>query len=75
MMSNGTQRNWTVIGLSPENTVLVNLDGTCGLPAEQGRDTGEKPSTYIDIDYLTRAERAILRRGLTPAGRDRERPR
>jgi hypothetical protein len=53
-----TERNWKVVGLSPENTVLT--DGELGR-----KDTNEPPSAYLGIEYLSRTERGILRRGVT----------
>ena len=67
---NGTERNWQVVGLTPENFVEIRSTDT-----GETRDSCERPSEFDGIDYLTRAERGILRRGLTAAGRDRTTPR
>lgn len=67
---NSTERNWQVVGLTPENFVETRSTDTGAV-----RDTGERPSAYADIGYLTRSERGILRRGLTAASRDRISPR
>ncbi len=66
----GTERNWEVVGLTPENTVQLRDTDTDGV-----KDSGEFPSEYWGVTYLTRAERGILRRGLTQAGYDRATPR
>lgn len=66
---NGTERNWKIVGLTAANTVVVHTDGD---PAPH--DSYEPPSEWL-VDYLTRGERAILRRGLTGSGRDRAQPR
>jgi hypothetical protein len=63
----GTERNWKIVGLTPDNFVLV--DGLGGL-----RNSNERPSEYLGIEYLTRVECGILRRGVTAGGRDREAP-
>jgi hypothetical protein len=63
-----TERNWEIVGLTPDNWVLIKgVDGV--------RNSNERPSEYDGITYLTPAERGILRRGLTAAGNDREKPR
>lgn len=61
-------RNYRIVGLSDANTVIRQVDGQA--PA----DSGEKPSAWGTWG-LSRGEVAILRRGLTASGRDRERPR
>jgi len=63
-----TERNYRVVGLSPENTVIVQVEGRSGLT-----DLGVKPS-MLGTWGLTRAEVGILRRGMTSAGRDRTTP-
>jgi len=60
-------RNWKVVGLSPRNTVLLEIEGRVRV------DSGEKPSE-IGTWGLSRQEVRILRRGLTASGRDREVP-
>jgi hypothetical protein len=67
MMGNTVIRNWSIEGLTPDNRILKRVNGSV-------RETEERPSDFAGIEYLTRRERGILRRGLTPAGRDRERP-
>ena len=67
---NGTERNWQVVGLTPENFVEVRSIDTGAV-----RDSAERPSAFDGISYLTRSERGILRRGLTAAGKDRTAPR
>lgn len=66
----GTERNWQVVGLTPENQVEILSTDTGAV-----RDSEECPSAFDGISYLTRTERGILRRGLTAAGRDRTSPR
>jgi len=62
-----TDRNWEIVGLTDDNWVLVRgVDGV--------RNSNERPSEFWGVTYLSRKERGILRRGLTPAGNDRERP-
>ncbi len=61
------ERNWTIVGLTPDNHVVKRVNGS-----EYATD--DRPSDYWGIEYLSRAERGILRHGLTPAGNDRERP-
>lgn len=63
----GVQTNWAVVGLSGHNTVLLDVGGDV-------HDSGERPSEWIGLEYLTAAERAVLRRGLTPGGKDRPKP-
>lgn len=64
---NGTHRNWHIVGLTPQNTVVLRV-------GDNTHDSGEKPSEF-GVDGLRRTERGILRRGLTPGGNDREQPR
>ena len=66
----GASRNWEVVGLTPENFVLVRETETDTI-----RDSCERPSDFIGVTYLTRTERGILRRGLTQSGYDRPAPR
>ena len=61
-------RNYQILGLTPDNHVVISVDG--GAPC----DSGETPAQWGTWG-LTRAERGILRRGLTATGRDRARPR
>ncbi len=68
-MSETTKRNWEVIGLTPENTVVIQVKGRTS-----PTDTGEGPAEFL-VEYLTRAERGILRRGLTNADNNRTSPR
>lgn len=68
MKENGkTLRNWQVLGLTDENRVILQVNG-------ERRETQERPSDFWGIAYLSRAERGILRRGVTPGGRDRATP-
>lgn len=69
MIHNGTERNWEIVGLTPDNYLRMRNTET-----GEVCDTHERPSEYWGITYLTRVERGILRRGLTPAGRDRHSP-
>ncbi len=63
-----TDRNWKIVGLTADNWVLIEQsDGVV-------RNSNERPSEFDGVTYLTRVERGILRRGLTPSGKDRERP-
>jgi hypothetical protein len=63
-----TVKGYKVVGLTPHNTVIT-------VDAINGRhDTGDKPSEF-GLWGLTAKERAILRRGLTAAGKDRATPR
>ena len=62
----GVRRNYRILELSPENTVVIERGG-------ERVDTGEKPSAW-GLYGLTRTERGILRRGMTASGADR-RPR
>lgn len=64
----GCERNYRIVGLTPDNFVVMETRD------EGVHRTHDRPSEYWGIEYLTRAERGILRRGLTPSGRDRERP-
>ncbi len=66
----GTERNWEVVGLTADNHVQLRDTDTDGV-----RDSGESPSEYWGVTYLTKPERGILRRGLTQAGYDRATPR
>lgn len=68
-MSETTKRNWEVIGLTPENTVVIQVKGRHG-----PTDTGDGPAEFL-VEYLTRTERGILRRGLTNADNNRKSPR
>lgn len=65
---NGTHRPWEIVGLTPQNTIAVEY------PDRGVVDTNEPPSAWFGLDYLTRKENAILRRGLTPSGKDRTTP-
>lgn len=67
---NGTERNWQVVGLTPENFVEIRSTDTGEII-----ESYEHPSDFWGITYLTKKERGILRRGLTAAGRDRTTPR
>lgn len=63
-----TYRNWKIHGLTDDNWVLIKQsDGVI-------RNSNERPSEFWGITYLNRRERGILRRGLTPAGKDRKEP-
>ena len=68
MIHNGTERNWKIVGLTPDNYVIIENE------KEGKRNSHERPSEYWGIDYLTRQERGILRKGLTPSGNDRRAP-
>lgn len=63
----GVSTNWQIVGLSPRNTVLIEVDG-------EPRDSNEGPSAWIGLDHLMPSEIATLRRGLTRSGNDRPRP-
>lgn len=59
-------RNYRIVDLARHEggyTVVIEQDGA-------RRDTGTSPSAW-GAWGLTRRERGILRRGLTPSGRDR----
>ena len=62
------RRNYRITGLTPRNTVIVQIHG------QPPHDSHETPSELI-VPWLSRREKGILRRGLTASGRDRARPR
>lgn len=64
-MKGDCTRNYKIVGLSPSNTVVVEVTGE-----RERRDTGIKPSGW-GFFGLTRGEVAILRKGMTASGRDR----
>lgn len=68
------KRNYRIVGLAPagdHSTVVIHVRRPTG--RRETVDTGVPASAWGDFG-LSRAERGILRRGLTAAGRDR-RPR
>jgi hypothetical protein len=69
MVHNGTKRNWTVVGLTPDNYVLIHTEGD-----NEPHNSNEHPSEYWGLTYLTRRENGILRKGLTASGKDRRTP-
>ncbi len=66
-MSDLPIRNWRIVGLTPRNTVLREVNG-------KTEDSGETPSEW-GLQGMTPEECAILRRGLTRSGQDRRTPR
>lgn len=76
-------RNWRIIGLTPDNRVQFEVVELRGAPAAIGGgalplgvyDSGLTPTEWgLDDRRYSRAERAILRRGVTSTGRDRLHP-
>jgi hypothetical protein len=69
---NGTERNYRIVGLTPHNTVITQQEG------KKPEDSGESPSEWYGngsfVSWIDKAERGILRRGITASGRDRETP-
>lgn len=65
----GTRRNYRVVGLTARNTVVCESDVHGG-----AYDSHEPPSNFYGMPHYTPAENRILRRGITPAGRDRAAP-
>ena len=62
-----TERNWKIVGLTKDNFVICEVDGKV-------QETQERPSEYLGIEYLSRRENGILRRGVTSSGKDRKVP-
>ncbi|MHC4711987.1 MAG: hypothetical protein ACYTAN_01775 [Planctomycetota bacterium] len=57
--------NYEIVGLSPEGTVVVRVDG------QAAHDSGERPSE-VGLWGLSRQESRILRSGMARTGRDRK---
>ncbi len=69
-----TERNWRIVGLVPHPELghyTVELEASFGERPAVRLDSHEAPSEYHGITYLTRAERGLLRRGLTSTGNNR----
>jgi hypothetical protein len=69
---NGTKRNYRIVGLTPHNTVITQVEG------KNPEDSGEKSSEWmahrVFVPWITKRERGILRKGVTVNGRDRKEP-